>query len=158
MMRPMTKSQCERLSKWGQSYIEETEKHAHLLPPGSELIFRHAQELFKLHSFKDLIKNIENFIQVKNYSMQYFFDWVKEDSYYLYLDQDSEQLLAYMLNQTLKFAALIDIIVEVMHDDEFEEKQKLLMRSSHTDTQWNYIIKTFNMLRSNINISLRTQQ
>ena len=40
--------------------------------------------------FKDLIKDIENFIQVKNYDMQYFFDWVKEDSYYLYPDQDSE--------------------------------------------------------------------
>ena len=76
----------------------------------------------------------------------------------------------------------MNIIVEVMHDDEFERKWKLLiireqlivvhltvlfclmvslrpevMRSSHTDTQWNYIIETFNMPGSNINISLGTQ-
>ena len=48
--------------------------------------------------FKDLIKNIENFIQAENYDMPYFFNWVKEDSYDLYPDQNPEQLLIYMLN------------------------------------------------------------
>ena len=33
-----------------------------------------------------------------------------------------------------------------------------IMQSSHMNTQWNYIIETFNMSESNINISLRTQQ
>ena len=77
--------------------------------------------------FKDLIKNIENIIQMKNYSMQFFFDQVKEDLYYLYPDQNSEQLLIYMLNCTSKFAALMNIILKVMHDDKFKEKQRLLI-------------------------------
>ena len=76
---------------------------------------------------KILVKDLENLIQTEDYNLKYLFNKIKEDSYYLYSDQNSEQLLVYMLNQTLKFAALTNIILKVMHSEKFKDKQKLLI-------------------------------